>query len=100
MKDYYKILGISEHASQEEIKKQFRTLASFYHPDHNKQANAEEYFKDIYEAYQTLSSQEKKDEYDKIYIEFKKNELLEKKNAFSKKIKTTSIFLLIFLAFS
>lgn len=64
-KDYYKILGISKTASQEEIKKAYRKLAMKYHPDHNggDQA-AEARFKDISEAYAVLSDPEKRRQYD------------------------------------
>ncbi len=64
-KDYYKILGVSKSASQEEIKKAYRKLAMKYHPDHNggDQA-AEAKFKDISEAYAVLSEPEKRRQYD------------------------------------
>lgn len=65
MKDYYKILGISKTASQDEIKKAFRKLAKQYHPDVNKtDKNAEAKFKEINEAYDVLGNAEKKAEYD------------------------------------
>ena len=62
MKDYYKILEVEEKASQDEIKKAYRKLASMYHPDKNPQG--EEKFKEIAEAYETLSNPEKKKKYD------------------------------------
>jgi molecular chaperone DnaJ len=60
--DYYQILGVSRDASQEEIKKAYRRLAHKYHPD--KGAGDEEKFKQINEAYQILSSPEKRRQYD------------------------------------
>ena len=65
MKDYYKVLGISENASKEEIKKAFHTMAKKYHPDINKgDKSAEEKFKDISEAYEVLGNEANKTKYD------------------------------------
>ncbi len=64
-KNYYKVLGISEEASQEEIKKAFRQLARKYHPDVNQgNKEVEEKFKEINEAFQILSNPQKKAQYD------------------------------------
>lgn len=62
MKDYYKILEVEEKATQDEIKKAYRKLASQYHPDKN--PTGEEKFKEIAEAYETLSNPQKKEQYD------------------------------------
>ncbi len=62
MKDYYQILGISRNASKDEIKKAYRKLAHKYHPD--KSGGDEKKFKEINEAYQILSDDKKKNQYD------------------------------------
>ena len=54
-RDYYEVLGLSKGASEAEIKKAYRSLAKKYHPDVNKEAGAEEKFKEINEAYEVLS---------------------------------------------
>ena len=63
-KDYYDILGVSRAASEEEIKKAYRRLAHKYHPD--KPGGNESKFKEINEAYQILSSREKRSQYDRF----------------------------------
>jgi curved DNA-binding protein len=65
-KDYYKILGVERGASDADIKKAFRKLAHKYHPDVSKEKDAEEKFKDVNEAYQTLSDPEKRAAYDQL----------------------------------
>ncbi len=65
MSDYYNTLGVDRGATQEDIKKAFRQQALKYHPDRNKASTATERFKEINEAYQTLSDPEKKDIYDR-----------------------------------
>jgi len=62
-KDYYQILGISRSASQEDVKQAYRKLAHKYHPD---KGGDEKKFKEINEAYQILSSKEKRDQYDRF----------------------------------
>jgi molecular chaperone DnaJ len=64
-KDYYKTLGVAKSAKPDEIKAAYRKLARKYHPDKNKgDAEAEERFKEISEAYSTLSDEKKRKEYD------------------------------------
>ncbi len=66
-KDFYKTLGVGDEASAEEIKKSYRKLAQKYHPDTNGgDTEAEEKFKEISEAYATLSSAEQRKEYDQV----------------------------------
>jgi hypothetical protein len=64
MKNYYTILGVRENATDQEIKKAFRGLAVQYHPDKNPDPKVEVLFKEITEAYNTLSDPEKKVFYD------------------------------------
>ena len=65
-KEYYKILGVPETASVDDIKKAYRALALKYHPDRNPEARkqAEERFKGISEAYYVLSDEKRRAEYD------------------------------------
>ncbi|MCI6272849.1 MAG: molecular chaperone DnaJ [Erysipelotrichaceae bacterium] len=65
-RDYYEVLGISKGASEQEIKKAYRSLAKKYHPDVNKEADAEAKFKEINEAYEVLSDPQKKANYDQF----------------------------------
>ncbi len=63
MKDYYKILGVNKNATQKEIKNAYRNLAKKHHPDATGK-NSDEQFKNIQEAYSTLSDPEKRSDYD------------------------------------
>lgn len=65
-RDYYEVLGIQRNASDDEIKGAFRKLARQYHPDVNKEPDAEEKFKEINEAYGVLSDAEKRARYDRF----------------------------------
>jgi curved DNA-binding protein len=66
-KDYYKTLGVDKKSSTDEIKKAYRKLAMQYHPDRNAgDAQAEEKFKEINEAYQVLSDDDKRAHYDRL----------------------------------
>ncbi len=65
-KSLYETLGVSENASADEIKKAYRKLARKYHPDINKEASAQEKFKEINAAYEVLSDPEKKSKYDQF----------------------------------
>ncbi|XP_010267451.1 PREDICTED: chaperone protein dnaJ A6, chloroplastic [Nelumbo nucifera] len=63
--DYYSVLGVSKNASKSEIKSAYRKLARNYHPDVNKEPGAEQKFKEISNAYEVLSDDEKRSLYDK-----------------------------------
>lgn len=65
-RDYYEVLGLSKSASEDDIKKAYRKLAKKYHPDINKEADAEAKFKEINEAYEVLSDPQKKATYDQF----------------------------------
>ncbi|MDT2731508.1 molecular chaperone DnaJ [Streptococcus parauberis] len=62
--EFYERLGVSKDASSDEIKKAYRKMSKKYHPDINKEAGAEQKYKDVQEAYETLSDSQKRAAYD------------------------------------
>lgn len=64
--DYYDILGVPKDATERQIKKAFHKLALKYHPDRNKSPDAEAKFREIAEAYETLSDEKRRKEYDQF----------------------------------
>ncbi len=65
-RDYYEVLSIDRNATEEKIKSAFRKLAFKYHPDRNRDNGAEGKFKEINEAYEVLSNQDKRSAYDRF----------------------------------
>ncbi|WLR43997.1 molecular chaperone DnaJ [Bacillus carboniphilus] len=65
-RDYYEVLGVGKGASKDEIKKAYRKLSKKYHPDINKEESAAETFKEVKEAYEVLSDDQKKAHYDQF----------------------------------
>ena len=65
-RDYYDVLGLTKSASKDEIRKAYRKLSKMYHPDLNKEADAEDKFKEVTEAYEVLSDETKKANYDQF----------------------------------
>ena len=66
-RDYYEVLGVSKNATEDEIKKAYRTIAIKYHPDRNPgDKEAEEKFKEAAEAYDVLHDKQKRQQYDQF----------------------------------
>ena len=65
-RDYYEVLGVSKSASDDDIKKAYRTLAKKFHPDVSSESNAEAKFKEVQEAYDVLSDSTKRSQYDQF----------------------------------
>ena len=65
-RDYYDVLGVPRDASNEDIRRAYRRLAREYHPDVNKEAGAEDRFKEVSEAYEVLRDPEKRERYDRL----------------------------------
>src|SRR5512136_972275 len=65
-RDYYEVLGVQKGSSKDQIKDAYRKLAMQFHPDRNKDAGAEERFKEISEAYAVLSDDQKRQQYDRL----------------------------------
>ncbi len=70
-KDYYEVMGVSRTASPDDIKRSYRKLARKYHPDVSKEANAEEKFKEVQEAYEVLKDPKKREAYDQLGSQWK-----------------------------
>ena len=65
-RDYYEVLDVERSATEKDLKNAFRRLARKYHPDRSEEADAEERFKEIQEAYAVLSDTDKRAHYDRF----------------------------------
>src|ERR687893_1479007 len=70
-RDYYETLGVGRDASTEDIRRAYRKLARQYHPDVNKEPDAEDRFKEVSEAYEVLRDPEKRGRYDRLGANWK-----------------------------
>jgi curved DNA-binding protein len=71
-RDFYEVLGVSRDATPEQLQQAYRRLARRYHPDVNKDSEAEERFKEVSEAYEVLSDQETRKRYDRFGADFRR----------------------------
>ena len=72
--DYYEVLGVPRDADQDSIRRAYRKLARTYHPDLNSDTDAEDRFKEIGEAYEVLSDPEKRERYDRLGADWRRQE--------------------------
>jgi curved DNA-binding protein len=70
-RDYYEVLGVPRDASEDDIRSAYRKLARKYHPDVNKDPDAEDHFKEVSEAYEVLRDLEKRERYDRLGANWK-----------------------------